>query len=198
MSDTTKEQLLKAATALFAEKGFYGASLANIADELQLTKQALLHHFGRKEQLYAQVMQRISEATIGCILEAIEADTPVAEKFENAVLALYQNTLKDADSTQLLMRELLDNKQRASQVRNWHLKPLLENFIALSAQLPSRKQHSRSRNLAGVYQLIGAINYFAISRPTLSQMFGEEEYLAMQKSYPDELKRLIQQHINGE
>ena len=47
MQEDTREQLLESASQLFAAKGFYGASLANIADELGLTTQALLHHFGR-------------------------------------------------------------------------------------------------------------------------------------------------------
>lgn len=40
--------------------GQVGASLANIADELGLTKQALLHHLGRKEKLYAEIPAWIS------------------------------------------------------------------------------------------------------------------------------------------
>ena len=46
MTDDTRRMFLDTARRLFAGKGFYGASLANIADELGLTKQALLHHFG--------------------------------------------------------------------------------------------------------------------------------------------------------
>ena len=61
MQQDTREQLLESATRLFAARGFYGASLANIADELGLTKQALLHHFGRKEKLYAEILSRIGE-----------------------------------------------------------------------------------------------------------------------------------------
>ena len=67
MQDDTREQLLESATRLFAAKGFYGASLANIADELGLTKQALLHYFGRKEKLYAEILSRISDRMLGCV-----------------------------------------------------------------------------------------------------------------------------------
>ncbi|MEL6753814.1 MAG: helix-turn-helix domain-containing protein, partial [Pseudomonadota bacterium] len=61
MASDTREQFLDTAEALFAERGFYGVSIAAIADELDLTKQALLHHFGTKEKLYGAVLQRISD-----------------------------------------------------------------------------------------------------------------------------------------
>ena len=41
MSDTP-EKLLLVAEALFSERGFYGVSIAAIASELGITKQALL------------------------------------------------------------------------------------------------------------------------------------------------------------
>ncbi|MEO1420472.1 MAG: helix-turn-helix domain-containing protein, partial [Pseudomonadota bacterium] len=42
MSDT-RNQILDAAEQQFADRGFYGVSLANIAETLGVTKQALLH-----------------------------------------------------------------------------------------------------------------------------------------------------------
>lgn len=55
-----RERFIEAATDVFAERGFYGTSIAAIADALPLTKQALLHHFGSKEKLYAEVLKRKS------------------------------------------------------------------------------------------------------------------------------------------
>ena len=61
MQGDTREKLLDMAEKRFAERGFYGVSIAAIAEELGLTKQALLHHFGSKEKLYGAVLARISE-----------------------------------------------------------------------------------------------------------------------------------------
>ena len=52
----TREALVEVARRLFSERGFYGVSVAAIASELGITKQALLHHFGTKEALYAEVL----------------------------------------------------------------------------------------------------------------------------------------------
>ena len=56
----TRDQFIEAARRPFAERGFYGTSIAAIAEELGLTKQALLHHFGTKEKLYGDVLEEIS------------------------------------------------------------------------------------------------------------------------------------------
>lgn len=57
-------KFIEAATRQFARKGFYGASISSIANELGLSKQAVLHHFGSKEKLYGEVLQQISEPTL--------------------------------------------------------------------------------------------------------------------------------------
>jgi AcrR family transcriptional regulator len=54
----TRDAFLDAAKRHFAQRGFYGASIAAIAEELGLTKQALIHHFGTKERLYGEVLAR--------------------------------------------------------------------------------------------------------------------------------------------
>lgn len=196
MSETTREQLLQAATALFASKGFYGASLANIADELQLTKQALLHHFGRKEQLYAEVLKRICEKTMAS-LTPHQSNDSAEDAVRSAFMQLYTAMMENTAETQVLMRELLDNESRASATKNWHLKPLLDELQALARELPSQKNRESAQTLAGVYQLLGAINYFAVSKPTLNQMLGAQQYQAMHKSYPQQLQVLIQHFIDN-
>ena len=42
MTSSTRDQFLQAAIKQFADRGFYGTSIASIAADLGLTKQALL------------------------------------------------------------------------------------------------------------------------------------------------------------
>ena len=62
---TTREQLLEAALQLFAEKGFWGVSLSQVAECCSITKQSLLHHFGSKEKLYREILGRIAGQVTG-------------------------------------------------------------------------------------------------------------------------------------
>src|SRR5262245_35651587 len=53
---TVRAQALAAATRLFARQGFDATSLQAIADEVGVTKQAILHHFSSKDRLREAVL----------------------------------------------------------------------------------------------------------------------------------------------
>ena len=191
MQEDTREQLLESATRLFAARGFYGASLANIADELGLTKQALLHHFGRKEKLYAEILSRISDRMLG-IVEAARADreTP-ADQLQAALLSIYDLSLEAPHETRIILRELLDSERRANEVRSWYLKPFLDLLIEITRSIPGSKSLDRTGALARVYPLLGAMSYFIVSDVVLQQMYGKANYHRMRKRYPDEIRKLV-------
>lgn len=190
MTSTTRDQFLDAAEHLFAEKGFYGASIATIASELGMTKQALLHHFGSKEKLYGEVLRAISEKLAGDIENTRERFTTPAEQFEEILVQQLNGYLKDQDSARLIMRELLDNEQRAEKAGNWYLKGYLEELVAMVMAVEARKR-SRAEALALVYQLLGAGSYFAVSQPTLGEMFGKSLLVKTRACYESEMRRLI-------
>lgn len=53
-----RTQILQAATELFAQSGYHGTSLRDIADQVGTGKSTLVHHFGSKEALLIAVLDR--------------------------------------------------------------------------------------------------------------------------------------------
>ena len=190
MQKNTSEKLLDAAETLFAARGFYGVSIAAIADELGLTKQALLHHFGSKEKLYAAVLARISAHYAARQAQAA-AQGDAAAALKAYLLQLAEDALADNARTRLLMRELLDNNARAAAAENWFLAGFLERLGDMLLAAPAGAGLSRAAAQARAYQLLGAINYFAVSQPTLTGIFGAGFYAEMRAAFPGELARLI-------
>ena len=197
MTEATRAQLIRTAERLFAARGFYGASIAAIAEELGLTKQALLHHFGTKEKLYGEVLAGISARFAEAVATAwSEAATP-EDQLEAVILGLYDRAVAEPEEAQLLMRELLDNRRRAEQAGTWYLKPFLESLVAIARHCGRWRRSSDAAALAGVYQLLGAVSYFAVSEPTLARMFGKTAFDALRKAYPRELTRLVRATLGG-
>ncbi|KZX59040.1 hypothetical protein A3709_15915 [Halioglobus sp. HI00S01] len=197
MSESTREQLLLTAQRLFAERGFYGASIAAIATELGLTKQALLHHFGNKEKLYGQVLQHISE-NLSEITDSILAKSLApAERLETLVVAQYRDQMDNPHAARLIMRELLDNEERAAQAGSWYLRSYLELLVATAQALDPAGKLDDARALALVYQLLGAAHYFAVSGPTLTQTFGAQRYAQTRSAYEHELRVLIRTRVEA-
>lgn len=57
-------EMIDAASKVFAEKGYDGTSMLDIANVIGTTRTPLYYHFGSKDQLYLEVIQRISEIQI--------------------------------------------------------------------------------------------------------------------------------------
>ncbi len=52
-----RAEILRAATATFAAKGFHKGPLTEIAEQVGMTQAGILHHFGSKEQLLLEVLR---------------------------------------------------------------------------------------------------------------------------------------------
>src|SRR4051794_12738928 len=66
-----REQLLDIGRSLFAEKGFEGTSVEEIAAKAGVSKPVVYEHFGGKEGLYAVVVDREVESLLGTITGAL-------------------------------------------------------------------------------------------------------------------------------
>lgn len=58
-SDITKQKILETAEAAFAEKGFYGARIDEIADRAGVNKRMIYVYYGSKEELYITVLNMV-------------------------------------------------------------------------------------------------------------------------------------------
>ena len=56
-----RSRILKSASALFAERGFRGVSISDVAEAAGLVKSSIYHHFENKEALYLAVMEEITK-----------------------------------------------------------------------------------------------------------------------------------------
>lgn len=174
-----KQKFLDAALKLFAERGFYGVSLSDVSAELGLTKQSVLYHFKTKEALYRAVLQGVADRLNAAT--APKSDTPLtlAEFLEQ----LYAEMNDNQQDAQLIARELLDNPSRAATSRIWYFRDFLNRAVEASAQQPGWSERSNAERAAAMYQRIGAINYFAISGPTLTAIWGAERVTEMRASF---------------
>lgn len=57
-ADRTRAEILDVATREFADNGFAGARVDEIAAKTRTTKRMLYYYFGSKEQLYVEVLER--------------------------------------------------------------------------------------------------------------------------------------------
>ena len=81
-SEHTKAKVLDAAAREFVQRGFDGASLADIARRARASKQLILHHFGSKEGLFHAVLDVKFRAALQVADPQLEDPTTIiAERF---------------------------------------------------------------------------------------------------------------------
>ncbi len=186
--DDTREKLLNAALEQFAERGFYGASIAQIAGELDLTKQALLYYFKRKEDLYAEVLKRIADRLLAAMHDGVkDEDTPEAQ-FEGMILGIYAEAQARPLDRRVLMRELMDNQRREAPADKWYLRTFLDAVVAQLDRIDGLAAMPFEDKFAAIYQMLSSIEYFTISAPTLTRMYGEEGFARITQSFPEQLR----------
>ncbi|MEX0835643.1 MAG: TetR/AcrR family transcriptional regulator [Nitriliruptor sp.] len=77
--ERTKGELLDAAATIFAEQGFHGASVDQIAEAAGYTKGAVYSNFDSKEELFLQLLDRELDRTVEVLTELVER-VPAAER----------------------------------------------------------------------------------------------------------------------
>ena len=71
-----REQLIEIARALFAQRGFDGTSIEEIAARAEVSKPVVYEHFGGKEGLYAVVVDREVRSLLGMMQVSLTAGHP--------------------------------------------------------------------------------------------------------------------------
>ncbi|MFI7126139.1 TetR family transcriptional regulator [Nonomuraea sp. NPDC050153] len=99
-----REQLIQISRTLFAEKGFDGTSIEEIAATAQVSKPVVYEHFGGKEGVYAVVVDREMRKLLAMITEALAASHSLI-KLERAALALLQYIEESSEGFRILVRD---------------------------------------------------------------------------------------------
>jgi len=106
---TSREKILDVAESRFAQRGYAGVGLRELADAAGLGKSSLFHHFASKAVLYAAVLDRVLERLEARVLPASEGDGSSLVRIESAVDALIDALAEHPTSARLLLRALFED-----------------------------------------------------------------------------------------
>jgi TetR/AcrR family transcriptional regulator len=103
-----KDDIVVEATRLFAERGYEGASMGDLAERVGLRKASLFHHFPSKDALYATVLEQLLEGIKVAILEASMAEGAFDERLVRLSDAITAQLGAQPHAARLLVREAMD------------------------------------------------------------------------------------------
>ena len=114
-STETTRRILDAATEVFAEVGFSGARVDEIAKRAGINKAALYYHIGSKEVLYAEVLRNlIGDAADQAIKNIEDTDSP-EEKLKIYIDNIARLVDQNSYVAPIMLRELASGGQHMSE-----------------------------------------------------------------------------------
>jgi TetR/AcrR family transcriptional regulator len=128
----TRDRVLQVAQVLFAERGYRGTSLRDIAKRIGIKAPSLLHHFPSKQQLYLAVLDRMFESLEDAANAIAWGRESRQERMRQAVGDTIDFIASHPDFVRIMWKEMADESGVGRQVLKRRLPPLFSiavNFI---------------------------------------------------------------------
>ena len=108
-----RSELTRAAARLFAERGYHGTSIGDLAEALGVQKASLYHHFASKQDLLYETMRSGADA-FHAGLDTVPDDLRVADRIRLAMRAHLRVVADQLDVATVFVREwrYLDGERR--------------------------------------------------------------------------------------
>jgi AcrR family transcriptional regulator len=101
------EQTLKAAHALFAERGYRPVTMDEVAAAVGVTKPLLYNYFGNKQRLYLACMEPAGDALVAAVVGAVEQTSTPQDALRAGIHAFFEFVDRDRSSWRVLFDETL-------------------------------------------------------------------------------------------
>lgn len=113
--ETTSERLLEISAELFAESGFTGVSMRQIASAAGLTQAAIYHHYANKKDLYTATVQHLQRSKLGFVKLISEMEASPEEKLARLVELILEVLESEQAFRHIFIREMLEGDESRLQ-----------------------------------------------------------------------------------
>ena len=155
--EQARSEILDAARKLLQERGIDAVTLAAVAGELGMTKQALYHYFSSKEVLIRSLVTTLLDEEIKMLIAAVEAEKETGRILGRMILTFHEHYVDRLDAFRFVYAHSqlytgatsgLDADTLRDEInpRTRHLFDVIEERLAGSGA--SKKERRQARQLA--------------------------------------------------
>jgi TetR/AcrR family transcriptional regulator len=188
----TRRRLLRAATALFTQRGRDGASMRAIARQAKVSLATVHHHFGSKERLYQACVDGMY-ATFDDLREELQEEAAAGtlapdELVEAFVRRSFRFACAHREAVRLTTRHAIDAGEIDPERQAMLLLPGVDQAVVLLATLTGRPELELRLVVRSISYLI--VRYAVTGRAELAQVLGLERDTPQAR-----LERLVEDHL---
>jgi AcrR family transcriptional regulator len=161
VEEPVRQRLLAEATRLFAERGFESTSVQEIVMAAGVTKGAMYHYFGSKDDLLHEIYGRVLRLQMERLTRFADAGGPVTERLHATAMDVVVTTVDNLDDSKIFFRSM------------HQLAP--ETYKSVRAE--RRRYHERFRDLVVEGQQAGVFRDDVPAEMVVDFFFGSVHHL---------------------
>lgn len=136
----TRNRILKAASKVFAEKGYHDATVEDICRHARTNVAAINYHFGSKDQLYAQVWREAFDAAMAAYPPegGLGPEAPVQQRLRGSIYGMVGRSVdpgRIGHAGKILLREMVNPTEVIRDIKRDALQPLHDRMCRMMGQL---------------------------------------------------------------
>ncbi|UCE86204.1 MAG: TetR/AcrR family transcriptional regulator [Deltaproteobacteria bacterium] len=170
----TAERILDVAESLFAERGYAGTTLRDVAAGVGLRIPSLYNHFPNKEALYAAVLERGLSPVLEALAALVEAGDRRRWDPHRSVATMMELLARRPDFPRLIQHETLSGGARLTdEIRAW-IQPIFARARQVVQATPGAQRWKPDQIpllVLALYQIVAG--YFAMA-PFHRELAGED------------------------
>jgi TetR/AcrR family transcriptional regulator, regulator of cefoperazone and chloramphenicol sensitivity len=190
-SAATRQKLVDSAGPIFAEKGYYSATVREICKQAGANVAAVNYHFKDKLGLYEEVLMHCKRAAhVDQMRAALEQTGSPEDILRDVIRARVQGLRKNAMPSwqlRIFAHELADPTPALSRMINRVSRPIFERLLELIAKIIGLPAHDAKTRLCA-HSVMGQILFYVFAGPVL-------ERFSPDMKMTDEMLEQIANHI---
>ena len=192
--ESTRERILDVAERLFAQKGFAGTVVRDIAREAGLTAPSLYNHFDGKQALYEAVLARGVQPLVDLMAGLGKAEEIRSADILNAFMDHFAN---HPDLPRLIQHESLVGGASLSRIARHWIRPIVVEATLAMKRNPDVRWTEEEQPLVIASWIHMILGHFAMA-PLIHELFDsdplEPRELERQKRF---LARYVEHMLSG-
>ena len=198
-----REQIIETALELFAQKGFEGTSIRDIAEKASVNVAMVNYYFGTKEKLFEKIVEYKSSVTRGLLDEILNNKSLTAiQKIEAVIDSYIEKLFTHRMFHRLIQQELILNQRE--NLQNSIVSNFIPNVLIIKNIIESGIKKGDFKKVdieLTVASINGTINHVLLSKKFCNRLMNKSddyipyEDLKFKKRVSEHLKQLMRSHL---